>query len=58
MLLQSADPDVRLYSLGLVQASLDKNASLSLARGIAAQDKNAEFMAELQMLEQMVAAAA
>lgn len=55
LLLKSADVQVKLYSLGLVQASPDKNAILALGRNIAAQDANAEFIAELTMLEQIVA---
>jgi hypothetical protein len=58
MLLKSADPGIKLYALGLVQASLDKDAILGLAKSIAEQEKDAEFMAELGMLEQIVAAAA
>jgi len=53
-LLRSPDADVQLYSLGLVQSSPDKMAILAVARTVAEQDKNAEFIAELQMLEQMV----
>lgn len=53
-LLRSADVDVKLYSLGLVQASPDKNAILAMAKSIAGQDANIEFMQELKMLEQIV----
>ena len=55
LLLRSADSDVKLYGLGLVQESPDRSAILALAKTIAEREENAEFMAEVKMLEQLVA---
>lgn len=52
-LLQSTDTDVSLFALGLIQASPDHDALLSLAKSLAEQKGNADFSAELKLLEQL-----
>jgi hypothetical protein len=54
-LLRSSDADVSLYALGLIQASVDRDRLLEIARSLAQQKGSGEFSAELQLLENLVA---
>ncbi len=53
LILRSTEPDVSLYGLGLIQASPDRDALLGIAKTMAEQKVNAEFSAELKMLEEL-----
>jgi len=55
-LLRSQDPAVKLYALGLVQASPDRADLLALAKTIAGDETDTEFKAELSLLQEMAAA--
>jgi hypothetical protein len=53
LLLRSPDADVSLYTLGLIQASADRDALLGVAKSLAEQKGHGEFSEELEMLEQL-----
>ena len=53
-LLDSNDATVKLYSLGLIQASPEKDQLFVKAKAMAESDSEAEFKAEVKMLEQML----
>jgi hypothetical protein len=56
VLLTSTDPAVRLYALGLVDASPDRDELLVLARAMAEDGVDAEFRSEVVLLERLITA--
>ena len=54
-LLNSPDPAVKLYALGLIQASPNRADLLALAKTIAHNEVDAEFNAEVALLDEMTA---